>query len=92
MKSLQLREHKQIAEPRQYCLVRLIAFFGVCFFSIFFVSHRLGFRLNSLQQVIVKLKIKIMLGPLYNATVVTVVLVVVQVDGCISWLYLLTRA
>ena len=33
-----------------------------------------------------------MLGSLHNATIVTVVLVVVQVDGCISWLYLLTRA
>ena len=33
-----------------------------------------------------------LLGSLYNATVVTIVLVVVQVDGCISWLYLLTRA
>ena len=34
----------------------------------------------------------VLLGSLYNAIVVTVVLVVVQVDGCISWLYLLTRA
>ena len=31
----------------------------------------------------------VLLGSLYNATGV---LVVVQVDGCISWLYLLTRA
>ena len=31
----------------------------------------------------------VLLGSIYNATVV---LVVVQVDGCNSWLYLLTRA
>ena len=31
VKSLQLRGRKQIAEPRKYCLVRVIVFFGVCF-------------------------------------------------------------
>ena len=49
-KSLQLRGCRQIAEPRKYCFVRLIAFFGMCFLY-FFVSNRLGFRLNSLQLV-----------------------------------------
>ena len=51
VKSQQLHGHRQIAEPRKYCLVHLIAFFGVCFLYIF-VSHRLGFRLNSLQLVL----------------------------------------
>ena len=49
VKSLQLRGHRQIAEPRKYCLVHVIVFFGVCFFY-FFVSHRLGIRVNSLHQ------------------------------------------
>ena len=54
MKFLQLRGRRQIAEPRKYCLVRVIIiifFFGVCFSLFVFVSHRLGFRLNSLQLV-----------------------------------------
>ena len=45
--SLQLRGRRQITEPRKYCLVRVIIFF--CVFSLFFVSHRLGIRLNSFQ-------------------------------------------
>ena len=49
VKSLQLRRRRQIAESRKYCLVRVIVFFGVCF-SIFFVSHRLGIRINSLHS------------------------------------------
>ena len=49
VKSLQLHGHRQIAESRKYCLVRVIVFFGVCFFY-FFVSHRLGIRVNSLHQ------------------------------------------
>ena len=48
MKSLQLRRHRQIAEPRKYCLVRVIVFHWRVF-SLFFVSHRLGIRVNSLQ-------------------------------------------
>ena len=51
VKSLQLRGRRQIAEPRKYCLVRVIVFSLACVFSICFVSHRLGFRLNSLQLV-----------------------------------------
>ena len=52
VKSLQLRGCKQIAELRKYCLVHVIFFFFLaCVFSIFFVSHRLGIRLNSLQLV-----------------------------------------
>ena len=52
VKSLQLRGCRQIAEPRKYCLVRVIVFFSLaCIFSICFVSHRLGFWLNSLQLV-----------------------------------------
>ena len=43
MKSLQLRGRRQIAEPPKYCLVLVIVFFDVCFFSICFVSHRLEF-------------------------------------------------
>ena len=40
VKSLQLRGRRQIAEPRKYCLVRVIVF------SICFVSHRLEFWLK----------------------------------------------
>ena len=50
VKSLQLRGHRQIAEPHKYCPVRVIVFFGVCFFY-FFVSHKLGIRVNFLQLV-----------------------------------------
>ena len=39
MKSLQLCERTQIAEPRKYCLVRVIIFFGVCFFYLFCFSQ-----------------------------------------------------
>ena len=46
--SLQLRVYRQIAEPRKYCLVRVIVFLWHVFFSIF-VSHGLGIRLNALQ-------------------------------------------
>ena len=49
VKSLQLRGRRQIAEPRKYCLVRVIVFFDVCFLYLFFVSHRLEFCLNSLH-------------------------------------------
>ena len=49
--SRQLRGCRQITEPRKYCLVRVIVFLWRVFFSIFFVSHRLGIRLNSLQLV-----------------------------------------
>ena len=51
VKSLQLRERRQIAEPCKYFLVRVIVFYLACVFSICFVSHRLGFWLNSLQLV-----------------------------------------
>ena len=34
VKSLQLHERRQIAEP-QYCLVRVIILFGVCFLYLF---------------------------------------------------------
>ena len=51
VKSLQLCGRRQIAEPRKYCLVRVIVFSLACVFSICFVSHRLEFWLNSLQQV-----------------------------------------
>ena len=52
MKSLQLRGCRQIAEPHKYCLVHVIVFFGVYFlYFFFFVSHRLGIRVNSLQLV-----------------------------------------
>ena len=50
VKSLQLRGCRQIAEPRKYCLVRVIVSLA-CVFSICFVSHRLEFWLNSLQLV-----------------------------------------
>ena len=39
MKSLQLREHRQIAELRKYCLVRVIVFFGMCYLYLFCFSH-----------------------------------------------------
>ena len=39
VKSLQLRERRQIAEPRKYCFVRVIVFFGVCFLYLFFFSQ-----------------------------------------------------
>ena len=51
VKSLQLRGRRQIAKPRKYCLVHVIVFSLACVFSICFVSHRLEFWLNSLQQV-----------------------------------------
>ena len=51
VKSLHFRGRRQIAEPRKYCLVHVIVFSLACIFSICFVSHRLGFRLNSLQLV-----------------------------------------
>ena len=37
MKSLQLHGRRQIAEPRKYCLVHLIAFFGMCFLYFLFL-------------------------------------------------------
>ena len=46
VKSLQLRGRRKIAEPRKYCLVRVIVFSLTCVFSICFVSHRLEFWLN----------------------------------------------
>ena len=49
--SLQLRRRKQIAEPRKYCLVRVIVFLWLVFSLIFFVSHGLGIQFNSLQLV-----------------------------------------
>ena len=39
VKSLQLRGRRQIAEPRKYCLVRVIVFFGVCFLYFFCFSQ-----------------------------------------------------
>ena len=39
VKSLQLRGHRQIAEPRKYCLVRVIVFFGMCFLYLFCFSQ-----------------------------------------------------
>ena len=39
VKYLQLRGRKQIAEPRKYCLVRVIVFFGVCFLYLFCFSQ-----------------------------------------------------
>ena len=43
VKSLQLHGCRQIAEPRKYCLVRVIIFFLWRFFCFsIFVSHRLG--------------------------------------------------
>ena len=45
VKSLQLRGRRQIAEPRKYCLVRVIFFLWrlfSLFFFFFLVSHRLG--------------------------------------------------
>ena len=39
VKFLQLRGRRQIAEPRKYCLVRVIVFFGVCFLYLFCFSQ-----------------------------------------------------
>ena len=39
VKSLQLRRRRQITEPRKYCLVRVIVFFGVCFLYLFCFSQ-----------------------------------------------------
>ena len=52
VKFLQLRGRRQIAKPRKYCLVRVIVLSLACVFSIFFVSHKLGIRFNSLQLVL----------------------------------------
>ena len=38
MKSLQFRRRKQIAEPRKYCLVHVIFFFGMCFLYFCFLQ------------------------------------------------------
>ena len=38
VKSLQLRGRRQIAEPRKYCFVRVIVFFGVCFLYFLFLT------------------------------------------------------
>ena len=51
VKSLQLRGRRQIAEPRKYCLVRVIVFFGVCFLYLFLFLTGWDFWLNSLQLV-----------------------------------------
>ena len=44
VKSLQLCGRRQIAEPRKYCLVRVIVFFDVCFslFVLFLTSWDFG--------------------------------------------------
>ena len=39
VKSLQLRGRRQIVEPRKYCLMRVIVFFGVCFLYLFCFSQ-----------------------------------------------------
>ena len=39
VKSLQLRGRRQIAEPRKYCLARVIVFFDVCFLYLFCFSQ-----------------------------------------------------
>ena len=44
VKSLQLRGRRQIAEPRKYCLVRVIVFFGMCF--LYFVLFLIGWDLG----------------------------------------------
>ena len=36
---MQLRGRRQIAEPRKYCLVRVIVFFDVCFLYLFCFSQ-----------------------------------------------------
>ena len=51
VKSLQLCERRQIAKPRKYCFVRVIFFFFGMYFLYFFVSHKLGIRVKSLQLV-----------------------------------------
>ena len=48
VKSLQLRGHRQIAEPRKYCLVHVIVFFGMCFLYLFCFSQ-VEIWLNSLN-------------------------------------------
>ena len=39
VKSLQLHGRRQIAEPRKFCLVRVIVFFEVCFLYLFCFSQ-----------------------------------------------------
>ena len=48
MKSLQLRGHRQIAEPHKYYLVRVIIFLWHAF-SLFCFSQVWEFRVNSLH-------------------------------------------
>ena len=48
--SLQLRGRRQIAEPHKYCIVHVIVFLWRVF-SLFFVSHMLGIRFNSLYKI-----------------------------------------
>ena len=51
VKSLQLRGRRLIAEPRKYCLVRVIVFFDMCFLYLFCFSQVGIFGYNSLQLV-----------------------------------------
>ena len=50
--SLQLCGRRQIVEPRKYCLVCVIVFLWRVF-SLFFVSHGLGIRFNSLHSILI---------------------------------------
>ena len=42
VKSLQLRERRQIVEPRKYCLVRVIVLFFLRVFSLYFCFSQVG--------------------------------------------------
>ena len=44
VKFLQLRGRRQIAEPRKFCLVRVIVFFDVCFLYFFFFLFLTGWE------------------------------------------------
>ena len=49
MKFLQFRGRRQIAEPRKYCLVHIIVFFGLCFLYFLFLTGW-EFWVNSLHN------------------------------------------
>ena len=59
VKSLQLHGHRQIAEPRKYCLVCVIVFFDVCFLYLFCFSQvRILVKFPASRSTIMKLQTK----------------------------------
>ena len=62
MKSLKLHRCRQIAEPRKYCLMCVIVFFGVCFlfFFFFFFLFLTGWELGIIPYTMLQLFLFVM--------------------------------